>query len=180
MKLLIVLGLWNQMAAPPLADSTPLQHKRYKTTIVTNTTGKVNGYFYSIDDTAISLTSAPFPKRGLAYGVATINKYEFQDLKTVQFRRKGSIGRGAVYGGLIGLSSGALAGLASKPQSSGFLTFSRRDQAIIFGTLGAVQGLIAGLIVGAFGHKVFRINGRKERYNEMKTQISKKVYARSQ
>ena len=63
--------------------------------------------------------------------------------------QKGGFGRGAWIGALIGLGTGALAGLISgNDDPNTFLAMTAGEKALILGTLGGAGGAIIGGIIG--------------------------------
>ncbi len=107
-----------------------------------------------------------------------MNTYNFENINTVKIYRKGSVGRGL----LIGFLSGALTGIAygiisgdDDPNQWFAMTAGEKafGGAVVFGAAGSLTGLIIGLI-----HKQFTINGKKEKYQQMRGSLARKFQPR--
>ncbi|WP_162055077.1 hypothetical protein [Pontibacter pamirensis] len=84
-------------------------------------------------------------------------------IEEIRFRSKGSPGRGALFGGLIGIATGAIIGFADGDDEGTFLAFSAEDKALMGSTLLLLPGVGIGAVVGSGKKKVY-IQGKPEVY----------------
>ena len=77
----------------------------YKAIITTNTGYKLKGWLYDADEIQLYLVSAKTKVTSLKSLEPTIT-IQADQIKTIKLRRKGSIGRGILRGGLIGIGIG--------------------------------------------------------------------------
>lgn len=144
------------------SDSLKLKPRVYSITIKLNKKEFRTGYLANLTDSALQLSSSP-----VYFHLGTKNQfntaYNYDKIERVSIQRKGAIGRGAIQGALIGLSLGVITGLASGNDSpDGILYFSAAAKAIGLGIMGILAGAIVGLVLGAFVHKRFAIDGNKK------------------
>ena len=106
------------------------------------------------------------------YGHPRFDKsLSYQDINHVSINRKGSVGRGALVGGLGGLAAGGIAGAISyTPCYNCILNFGASLAILAGATIGLLIGGIAGVILGSRKHK-FAINGNKENFEEMRAKL---------
>jgi hypothetical protein len=167
------------------SDSIPAKTIVYKAVAYT-ADGKYNrGYLVDINDSTLSLAAKPLP-----FGVDNLKdpqNHSYATLSYVQIKRKGSVGRGALYGALAGITVGVLSGLISgddphvPPEQDFFglgeaLRMTAGEKALAGGIGLGICGTITGAIIGAIAKKKFIINGHKEKFTDMKTSILDRVY----
>ncbi len=76
------------------------------------------------------------------------------DIKVIRIVKKSNVGKGALYGLLIGGAAGALLGFASGDDESDFLlNFTAEEKALIAGASLGITGLILGVTIGATSGK---------------------------
>lgn len=174
MQLLLLLSLWNPAVVPVTLDTIP--KKIFKTTIVNQAAQQQSGYFYIITDSVISLTDAPVAHRVLSPS-NTIRNYSYGDIDYIKMKRKGSAGRGALYGALAGAGAGALGGAASgNDDPNTWFAMTAGEKAAVLGVFFAVTGALVGLLIGAVSHKKFQIGGSREKFQQMETTVLEKLY----
>ena len=120
----------------------------------------------------MALSSSPVPlnlENGDLFSV-----YNYDQLRQVTVRRKASTVRGLGYGALIGFGIGAIAGLASGDDPSGWFAYTAEQKAIVAGVLGIPVGAVIGVIAGAVAHKTFIIGGSKDNYKAMRESLLNK------
>ena len=149
------------------------------------------GYLVQVNDSNVAVSIAPLP-----YGVSTkssLEQYNYNDIKYVEYKRKGSIGRGILIGSLSGVLLGTIMGLVegdTKPPENNNLGYTL---AYSFGpvstgekvaTYGLGLGLIGGLtgaLIGAISNAVskkFTINGKPSALKELNTTLLERVYSK--
>ena len=172
LTLLLTLNLCNVLAVPPIADSLPKKYQKFHSTIVTNTEEKQTGYLYNIDDSTLRVTAVMMSVNTAPNGKLLVQEYKYNDINTVNLKRHNSVGRGALFGGLIGLGTGALLGLASgdDPKEDWF-AMTAGEKALGLGISMGTMGAIVGLIIGAVAHKKFIIGGSREKFQAMKADL---------
>jgi len=156
-------------------DSLQLKARIYKATIRFNKKKFTAGYLANLSDSALQLSSFP-----VFFHLDTRNQfssaYKYNQLERVSIRRKGAIGRGALYGALTGLSVGVITGLVSGNDSPDIFYLSSGAKAILLGTIGIPGGALIGLILGAVVHKTFIIDGNKNEYENMRESIFNNLF----
>lgn len=159
-------------------DTLALKPGIYKTNILTYDKSKfIKGYLVNLSDSGLELSS-------YSAGLSLEKKnnlqpvYNYNHLREVTIRRKGSTGRGVAYGAVIGLFAGAIAGLASGDDPPGWFSFTAGQKAISLGlVVGMPAGALIGAIIGATAHKKFIIDGNKNKYDIMRKSIFKKLFS---
>ena len=110
-------------------------------------------------------------------GNRSLRHFTYSDIESIDIRRKGSAGRGALAGFLIGAGFGIITGLASGDDKGEMLAFSAGEKAIALGLTAGGIGALIGLLVGGLAHKKFYINRKKERLKEMNTTLLERIYS---
>lgn len=157
--------------------------KTFKVTILDQQAQRHQGYLQNINDSTLSLATAPY-----SYG-ETVNgrRIPYPDIASMTIKRKGSATRGIIIGALSGFLMGIIIGYASGddprvPASEDFFGFSNmfrlsaEQKAIGGGILLAGAGGVVGGVTGALIKKKFIINGRKENFEEMRMQTIESIY----
>ncbi len=99
--------------------------------------------------------------------------FPFQKVESIQLQRKGSVGRGMLWGGLSGALAGVIVGYMSgddKPVDNitfpiPQIRFTAAQKAGFLGVLGGIGGTAIGGIIGAVTKKTFIIGGKKENHD---------------
>lgn len=164
-------NLSDSTAKDKMNDSLHLKPRIYKTNILTyDKSDFIKGYLVNLSDSGLELSSSPV-RLSLEKKNNLQSVYNYDQLRQVTIRRKGSTGRGAGYGALIGLGFGAIGGLISGDDPPGWFALTAGQKAIGYGILGIPVGALVGLIVGTVSHKTFIIGGNKNKYKEMRESI---------
>lgn len=169
------------------SDTTKSLHRKtFKTTVVTDKT--TIGYIMNFSDSSVIVSASPIKFNPLSTGsVSGSSEISYQSISNMKIRRKGSVGRGALIGGLSGMAAGVISGFIAgddkiKPvsedpwQISAILASSAGDKALAFGLLGLVSGGVIGAIIGAISNKKYTINGNKDKFDDMREKILNKAY----
>jgi hypothetical protein len=100
-------------------------------------------------------------------------------IKTIRFKRKASVGRGAVIGGVTGLVLGAIIGFADgddqcPPGSWCIYSATAEEKALAGGLVLCAAGTMVGVIAGAAasGQKI-RINGDQTTFQSKQEEMKK-------
>src|SRR5215217_3571503 len=88
-------------------DTIPGKHIIFKTRAVTADGNISSGYLTMVNDSSITIAkvAVPFGTDNLRENIST---HAYSDLSYLQMKRKGSIGRGAIYGALAGITIGVV------------------------------------------------------------------------
>lgn len=106
-------------------------------------------------------------KRHLQVPVGSIN--------TIQLRRKRSIGRGILWGSLVGLGGGFLAGMAiSEGNDSGSFSMPRWVGGAVTGAVCLPLGALSGGLIGA-RKQSYPIKGNIKNYEKYKNELQEKA-----
>lgn len=100
--------------------------------------------------------------------------FPFSKVESIELQRKGSVGRGLLWGGVTGAALGIIIGFVSgddppRQSNPGQLDLSVRltapEKALFLGILGGGGGTAVGAIIGALAKKTFIIGGKKENHD---------------
>ena len=147
--------------------------------IVVDTVDRVQfGYLAAVADSGIVMLKSPvvFDQ---SLSNSNCNTIPYQNLKEVTIKRKGRVGRGILIGSVSGFAVGAVVGAVTyKPCNGDFclLDPGQEGQAIGVGFLGAIGGGIVGGIVGAGAKKTWTIGGKKNQFEDMKSNVLDMTY----
>ena len=160
MSLMFLFSSFNSQSQD---TATLIPPHTYKVVLQTKEGKTINGNLQQINSSAILMN---------------MNTYNFENINTVKIYRKGSVGRGLLIGFLSGAVIGIATGLISgddDPNQWFSMTAGEKafGGAVIFGAAGSAAGAIIGLI-----HKQFTINGKKERYQQMRGSMARKFQPR--
>ena len=172
---IVLLALSLQAIAQ---DSSAVKTVTYKTKIkgVTSTTGYLSAFSdSSLFVSPVEISFSPFSKQ--TFG----DRIEFQNLREVSLKRKGSTVRGLLTGAVSGAVFGVILGFADgsdyKKNTGSWclfcMTAGQKAAAggVVFGGLGG----ITGTIIGAVSKKKFVIAGKKDRFDAMRNRIVSKT-----
>ena len=122
---------------------------------------KIYGVLYSADINGIKITS------GISIDDSSLLNIAPQNIYKIKIRRKGKVGRGALYGASIGLITGVAMGLGDDGNYEPY-TFG-------FGFMLSILGTGAGALIYA-KKKRFKIIGNVEAYNNHLLEIQRYSY----
>jgi len=138
---------WTMIALLILSPLAAAEERRGAEILITEKDGtQVSGELVAVKRDSLLLLTAG-PTAGMDLTVA------LKDIQQVRIVKKSKVGKGLLYGLIIGGGGGAAAGFLSGDDPDGFVSFSASDKAalfgIFFGGLGLVIGGIAGGLSGA-------------------------------
>ena len=127
------------------------------------------GYLSDLNDRMISINTVE---------KNDIKIYRIENIKYLQFRKKGNEIKGFLSGTLIGFSIGAIAGYIGIGSGTGFFDEwggGCVECAIILGIPCGISGALIGGIIG--GNKIMiPINGNHDNYNSQRAKLEKYKY----
>ncbi len=151
-----------------------------------------HGFLGYLSDSGLFVSKKPVMLQNEHNQFNTMNKFDYSILKEMRITRKSSVGRGILYGSMIGLFTGFAAGLISGNSPDKTVTeydwFSGHpypytipgttavEKGVVYGVVGGLGGALIGGIVGALAHKTFIIGGKKKNYDEMKETVLERIY----
>ena len=141
-----------------------------------------HGYLAALHDSGVVMLKSPvvFDQQ---LSSTTTNLIPYQNITRASVRRKGSVGRGILIGGLSGMFLGGIIGYASykSPNCEGAYMcwdFGPGTDAAAGASVGTLAGAAIGGIIGALAKKTWTIGGKKNRFNEMKTSVMDMTYSK--
>lgn len=130
-----------------------------------------NGYLSGINDSLIQLSTKRVTFSNSILENPSYKTYNYSDIENVNIRKYGSVGKGILYGALIGAGVGGLVGLASyHREADSWFDLGPGFSAAVGAIIGAIPGIIIGTIRGSQMRK-FSIRRNKEKFKRMKTSI---------
>ena len=175
-----LLGL-TILSMASYSQQTPAAKRMTLKVTVSDSIHRVDqGYLATIGDSGIVMMKTP-----ILFDQMLVNtkagSIPYQNISEVTIKRKGSVGRGILFGALGGALVGGIAGLASyrKPNCEGAIIcfdFGPGASTAAGAVLGTVGGGIIGGVIGAVVKKRFVIGGRKAKFDEMKNNIFQMTY----
>jgi hypothetical protein len=165
-------------SAKPQMPQTPIKLAKTITYVTQLKNGETwnYGFLSVIDDSSVQLSTKRVAFSNLSLGNPYFKKYNYADIDKMKIRKHGSIGRGIVFGALIGVGVGAIVGLATykKPApSNGWFTsidFGPGVSALGGAIFGILPGTIIGGIIGSKKRK-FIVNRNRGKFMDMKSVI---------
>ena len=149
------------------------------------------GYLVQVNDSNVAISVAPLP-----YGVSpksSLEQYNYHDIKYVEYKRKGSIGRGILIGSITSVLLGTIMGLVEgdtkPPEDNNWgntLAYSlgpvtTGEKVVTYGLGLGLMGGLTGAIIGAISNvvtKKFTINGKPSALKELNTTLLERVYSK--
>ncbi len=168
--------------------------KEFIVNVTLSAGGKSSGVLYDINDSNLTVQRQTTYKRQVQKRYLP---YQPDLIKSVKIQRKNSPLRGILIGAGVGLVSGAIIGLAAgsdptypypNPNDdpyginamsvslSNAFAFTATQKAVLAGSAGMLCGTLVGALLGTFAKKTFIINGRREKYEQMKLSLLEMAY----
>jgi hypothetical protein len=151
------------------------------------------GWLGYLTDSSLLMAKKPINLQSEAYSKERMRSFDYSSLQQLKLQRKASVGRGILYGSLIGAATGFIVGLAMGDDpdrvvkeanffSDGFSYvkvpgIKATEKGIAGAIAGGVGGVIIGGIIGAVAHKTFIIQGSKKKFIEMKETTLERIYS---
>lgn len=173
LSLSIILFALSAQAQP----LEPVQAKKiipYKAVIDLNDGMVAKGWLYQAEPDQIILRTGKI-KTGKFYTLTP------EQIDRIKIYRKAHVGRGALFGALVGMAIGAVAGYASGDDENCdwcFMYYTAGEKALIYGFVGMELGGAIGTAIGALSKKTFLIKGKKENYIQNYQAIVEKAMIR--
>ena len=153
-----------------------------KLTLVDSIERVEHGYLAAMADSGIIMLKSPivFDQH---LSTSTSNLVAYQNISQVTVKRKGSVGRGILIGGLSGMFLGGVIGYISyKPvncEGAMFCwDFGPGTDAAAGASIGTLAGAAIGGIIGSLAKKTWTIGGKKNRFDDMKSSVIDMTYGK--
>lgn len=158
------------------ADSIP-RHIYLKTVITDIRSQSHQGYFNSITDSAVEFSAVKSLTYAYPIGSPNLSRIAVPDIESVSVKRRGSAGRGAGFGALIGAGLGTLIGYATykNPAPNNTWDLGPGFDALGGACIGALSGSAIGLTIGLTAKKTFIIKGRQDKYRYMQSKLRQRL-----
>lgn len=127
----------------------------YKTWIkIRNNQSNELGYLYQVKDSSLIITNG-FKMTTISNVEGQLNELFYADINALKVQKKGSVGRGAGKGALIGLGVGVVGGLiAYGMQGSGSISFSSGEYILAMSIISVPLGTLIGTAAGGSKRKI--------------------------
>ncbi len=133
-------------------------------------------FLADINDTAVLLMQTPTSFR--AVNNASTTAVPYYQIKVITVYRKGSVGRGMLYGTIAGTVLGGVTGAALAPHCHDCKHGTSGLIVVGSSMIGATTGFLIGTFVGSISRKMFEIGGRKDRFQRMKMNVLDRAYSK--
>lgn len=127
--------------------------KHYKTWVTFTDDIRIKGTFYSADKDGLILIGEDLNE----------TRIDPKTIKTISFRRKGSVGKGVWIGALSGAVVGGIAGYASGDDEPGWFSSTAEEKAVGNAIFFAFPGAGIGALFGT-KRTIYDINGDYQAY----------------
>lgn len=139
----------------------------------------LKGVILKTNDSTIQFISEVFLVKNNAVEPYTSETIPISDIEKIRFRKKGSVGRGMLIGGLSGIMAGAITGFVEgddvcEPGTWCLFQFSAGDKAQIYATVLTIPGTAVGAILGSIRGNI-HIGGDQNLYFNSRNKL--KEYA---
>lgn len=169
-------------------DSTLKKRLSFKIWITGIDSSKTIGWLSAISDSSLELSNRPKHFNDpLVKANNHLIHFDYSQLAAMKLKRNNGAGRGAAIGAASGLVIGAIAGFSAGddphvPASQDLwgigeaFRMTAADKALVGGFAGAAIGAGLGALTGALVKKTFIIEGKKEKFDEMRLNIIERAY----
>ena len=174
---IFILFIWLLDQFAEAMDSLHIKNVIFRANIKTTKSSISIGYLYAMTDSALFISSEKHSLRFNDADIKDARMFAINDLSKVSLTRKGHIWRSSLTGMTMGAAIGILTATAEGNDSlRAFLSATPIQKELYLGISGAVIGSLIGLITGLLVHKTFRIQGKKENYESMRTHMLSKLH----
>lgn len=131
-------------------------------------------YLADINDTALIVSNQPMNFRKSMMNTTAIS---YPQLEMATVKRRGSVGRGMLMGGLIGMIGGGIVGAATYKKCDDCIWDFGVGPNIAAGSiLGTATGVLTGAIIGALAQKKFIIGGQRNKFEALRLTVLDMAY----
>ncbi|MDX2048109.1 MAG: hypothetical protein SFU87_15065 [Chitinophagaceae bacterium] len=162
--LLVAVSIQQAVTAQPDSTTAVKKPKIFYANVIATDGAILKGLFYQATDSSIVLQT------GNKRSNKSLASLSADQISSLSVNRKNSVGRGILWGALIGAGTGSLTVLLTS--SSKFLIEATTT---IAGIAGGIAGGMIGGIAGALAKKKFIIGGKKEKYINARRELMKKA-----
>ncbi|AHM62751.1 hypothetical protein D770_22520 [Flammeovirgaceae bacterium 311] len=157
--------------------TTETKRPLYRALVQTVDKNNYRGAIYALNDSTISLTWARLAKKNQIPVEQELLIIPVSSIKQIKFEKAGAMGRGFIFGGLLGILGGVVIGeVADKPcKNSYYGCMEIVDPGTVGGILGFIGGSAIGIAIASKKQK-FEINGNRQNYNALKESIQPYIY----
>jgi hypothetical protein len=149
--------------------NTTIRHTTSKTHDVTK------GTLVNITDSSLVLSPTAIPF--LLLMPRDTFSIPYSSITSVTLRKKGGAGRGALWGLLIGATSGIVTGFISGDDPKGqIMSFSAGTKATAFGIIFGLLGTATGIVIGSLPRQSFYINKKQAAVKNMRATLLEQLY----
>jgi len=149
----------------------------YKTWITLGGGSEIKGTIYQLRDSSILIANTYRKADLLTPGKLDLKTIDINNIYLITCRNKDNVWPGAVIGMVTGIISGVIIGQLTWKKGDDPMEDYRPLASVVFGTLFAIPGAVAGIIVTdiAFTFRI-PISGNFENYNKNKSRLKKYSY----
>jgi len=191
LKLIFLLFLSAALQHADAQDSARMPAKiSFRIKVTDAAYEETKGWLANINDSAVMISNRTINFSNMRKTKIEVQTFDYRQIKTLQLKSKNGAGRGALYGAISGLVIGVAAGFIAGddphvPASQDLFGLGEAfrmtagDKALVGGIAGAAIGSGLGAIVGALVKKTFIIDGKKEKFDEMRLNVLDKAYGKN-
>jgi hypothetical protein len=167
-------------------DSAVLKKISFRITILDPENKETKGWLSQINDSSVEISnrSQHFARPSINHSYSTI---DYSRVSAIKLKRNNGAGRGAIIGALTGLVIGVAAGLISGDDErvpanqdlfglANAFKMTAGEKALVGGIAGGAVGAGLGALMGTLIKKTFIIDGKKEKFDEMRLNVLDKAY----
>lgn len=160
-----------------IAQENPKVRKLTFKVTINDSTRQLDGYLVDISDTTLKVSNWPIRFRKETAIPENFKEVGYSAITKMTIKRRHGVHQGAWKGAVAGVLIGVVAGFVEGDDPSEmWFGLSASDKAVIYGGIGAGVGAGIGALIGALARKTFIIGGKKQRFDEMKTNVLNKAY----
>lgn len=133
--------------------------------------GLLEGVLYKIKDSTI-LVANSFKKNDYVSGNFELVNFKYKEIENINIKKKGSVIKGILLGTLAGIFVGFTLGNLMGDDPPGLFSYSGTQKGLIFSSLLAIPGAVAGGLIGNIGISIL-IHGNIDSYKRNKNKMKK-------